>query len=93
MARDASDQICLSPLSTLKSGTETVSKGGSLWLIFFRHFFVQRQRNGTAANRERAKQCERPATQIANYTLRPSIPIYCKRKKEPLQRTAPEFFD
>jgi len=52
--------ICLSPLSALKSGTDAVSKGGSLWLIFFRHFFVQRQRNGTSENRERAQQCERP---------------------------------
>jgi len=38
--------ICLSPLSALQSGTEAVSKGGSLWFPFFRHFFVERQRNG-----------------------------------------------
>jgi len=28
----------------LQSGKGAVSKGGSLWLIFFRPFFVQRQR-------------------------------------------------
>ena len=37
---------------------------GTSWFPFFRHFFVERQRNGIKANRERVPQaqCERPAT-------------------------------
>jgi hypothetical protein len=33
--------LCLSPKPSLQSGKGAVSKGGSLWLIFFRTFFVQ----------------------------------------------------
>jgi hypothetical protein len=41
VARDEEKSKMFFSFLSLKSGTEAVSKGGSLWLIFFRHFFVQ----------------------------------------------------
>jgi hypothetical protein len=34
------------PPFIVRTAGRAVSKGGSLWLIFFRPFFVQRQRKG-----------------------------------------------
>jgi hypothetical protein len=49
---------------SLKSGIEAVSKGGSLWLTFFRTFFVQRQRkynkNRYRSARNEIAQYDRP---------------------------------
>ena len=52
--------------------------------VFFRPFFVQRQRKDTNANRERAQLCERPATQLAQNSdcqlaVRASVEVVVKK--------------
>jgi hypothetical protein len=56
--------LCFSPKRSLQSGKGAVSKGGSLWLIFFRPFFVQRQRKDIKTAQRGAKLYARPATQL-----------------------------
>ena len=47
--------LCLSPKPSLQSGKGAVSKGGSLWLTFFRPFFVQQQRKDITTAQRGAK--------------------------------------
>jgi hypothetical protein len=51
--------LCLSPKPSLQSGKGAVSKGGSLWLTFFRPFFVQRQRKDIKTGTAHARSCVR----------------------------------
>ena len=39
----------------VQRGTERGIQGGTPWFPFFRHFFVEQQRNGIPANTERAR--------------------------------------
>jgi len=56
---------CLFPQPALKSGTEAVSKGGSLWRVSWLLLGAHQEVTSKKTNRERAQLCERPATQLA----------------------------
>jgi len=51
--------VCWQDVHSLLRGNAGEIQEGTSWLIFFRPFFVQRQRKGNLVIRERAKQCER----------------------------------
>ncbi len=54
----AQDEMCDLSSFSLQSGKGAVSKGGSLWFPFFRHFFVERQRNGIQAGTAHAHEVQ-----------------------------------
>jgi hypothetical protein len=63
-ASDALKTYMFFSFSSLQSGKGREASEGTSELIFFRPFFVQRQRKDINAIRERAQQCERTATQL-----------------------------